>query len=261
LPEILWNPRQIRALEAFSTGRSSQEPYSDGVGAAEGSAKGNLMDCLRRVLLVGIEDPGCRARGLRAEEVSLAQLRAAVAASPQGSVAVLGRKALSAGPLGDLIEALRGPSCITFVCPDGANGMAIARWARESGFEFVAGPSLPSRVAAAARVPMREAVPVAKWAPARACRSSELASALETLARCQPLTAAAWARSLGLSRHQLYRLCKRTSGHSADRLAWMCLKATVVHLESTGHDPTGVHILVGYSSDRSLRRALEREWR
>jgi AraC-like DNA-binding protein len=218
------------------------------------------MEQLRRVLLVGLEDSGFRAHGLQVEEVSLDHLREEAAASPQGSVVVLGRGALAASALKDLSEVLRRPVCIPFVCPDGADGLAIARWARESGFEFVGGPALPSRIAAAARVPMREAVPISEWAPARAIRSTELVPALEILAGLPSLTPSTWARSLGLSRFQLYRLCMRHAGDTPDRLTWLCLRATVNRLETTGLDPARVHVCVGYSSARALRRALKREF-
>jgi len=253
--------RQIRGPRAFSLWRSSQAPPSAVRGTEDGDAGGEAVEQLRRILLVGIADPGLRARGFRVEEVTIAQLRAEVAASPGGVVAVVGRTVLDAGPVRDLSDALRRPKCVLFACPDGADCVTIARWARESEFEFFDGAMLAGRVAAAAPEPVREAVPVVRWAPAKARESSDLAPALEILARCHPLTAGTWAGALRLSRHQLYRLCKRTSGRSADRLTWLCLRATVAHLEATGHDPAGVHILVGYSSDRALRRALERKWR
>src|SRR5688572_3949979 len=106
------NPRQIRRGSAFSPRRLPQEPLLDGRRTAEGDAGGGRVAQLRRILLVGIEDPGLKARGLRVEEVSLADLRTEVAASPQGAVAVLGKSVVDAVSTNDLSELLCRPLCI-----------------------------------------------------------------------------------------------------------------------------------------------------
>ena len=98
---------------------------------------------------------------------------------------------------------------------------------------------------------------LAEWLPRVPCAGSkgdDVARALTALDR--PLSIADWAHRLGMSRHQLARVCRRDLGLSARDVARAFVVAACRRMRSAGATQEHCATALGLSDARSLRRAV-----